>query len=66
MQEPKQKRAPVTEFFFWPRGNAWENLEAALMAKPWIPEEYVFALQQICGGEHDLTTTPAAGPSPKF
>jgi 30S ribosomal protein 3 len=30
--------SPLTEFFFWPRKDAWEELKAAIEARPWVSE----------------------------
>ncbi|KAL4430565.1 hypothetical protein ABPG77_005805 [Micractinium sp. CCAP 211/92] len=41
------QRSPVTEYFFWPRKDAWEELKAALDARSWIGErEKVLLLNQ--------------------
>ena len=34
---PQGQRAPLTEYYMWPRKDAWEELKAALEAKPWVP-----------------------------
>lgn len=32
----QEQKAPVTEFFFWPKGDAWEQLNVALESKKWV------------------------------
>ncbi|KAL4436950.1 hypothetical protein ABPG75_004089 [Micractinium tetrahymenae] len=41
------QRSPVTEYFFWPRKDAWEELKASLDSRSWIGErEKVLLLNQ--------------------
>mmetsp|Transcript_9906 Transcript_9906/g.22453 ORF Transcript_9906/g.22453 Transcript_9906/m.22453 type:complete len:202 (-) Transcript_9906:112-717(-) len=35
---PNERRLPVTEFFYWPRTDAWLELKAQLDGMPWISE----------------------------
>lgn len=44
----KGHRSPVTEYFFWPRKDAWEELKAALEARPWIGERSKVLLLNRC------------------
>lgn len=46
---PLLQVSPLTEFFFWPRKDAWEELRLALEARPWISErDKVCALESVC------------------
>ena len=48
-------RSPLTEYFFWPRKDAWEELKSALEAKPWVSERSAADLS--CPLQHVLLPT---------
>lgn len=42
------KSLPVTEYFFWPRSDAWDDMRVSLKSKPWISSnELVLILNQL-------------------
>nr|WKT08363.1 hypothetical chloroplast RF65 [Mesostigma viride] len=43
-QVTNRGNSPITEYFFWPRKDAWEELKDALANKPWISYDESIAL----------------------
>lgn len=42
------KTIPLTEYFFWPRNDAWEDMRLELLNRPWISKnESILVLNQI-------------------
>lgn len=42
------KVLPVTEYFFWPRSDAWDEMRICLKSKSWISaNDLVFILNQL-------------------
>ncbi|PSC70211.1 putative chloroplast RF65 [Micractinium conductrix] len=69
------QRSPVTEYFFWPRKDAWEELKATLDTRGWIGErEKVLLLNTTTEvinywqdeNKHSLEEARAAFPGCKF
>ena len=47
-QKIGEKTTPLTEYFFWPQKDAWEEMKNFLESKPWITQaESVILLNQI-------------------
>ena len=39
---------PITEYFFWPRSDAWDEMRLCLKSKSWIsPNDLVLILNQL-------------------
>lgn len=42
------KLLPITEYFFWPRSDAWDEMRVCLKSKAWIsPNDLVLILNQL-------------------
>jgi 30S ribosomal protein 3 len=42
--------APLTEYFIWPRSDAWEDLKVSLESRPWVGDaEKVQLLNRLTG-----------------
>lgn len=42
--------APLTEYFIWPRSDAWEDMKGCLESKPWVGDaEKVALLNRLTG-----------------
>lgn len=47
-QKIGDKSTPITEYFFWPQKDAWEDMKNVLENIQWIdPSESIFLLNQI-------------------
>lgn len=47
-QKVAEKTSPVTEYFFWPRKDAWEEMKLDLETKPWITKsDSISLLNQV-------------------
>lgn len=42
------KSFPITEYFFWPRSDAWDEMRVCLKSKAWISSnEVIYVLNQL-------------------
>lgn len=47
-QKVAERTSPVTEYFFWPRKDAWEEMKLDLENKPWISKaDSILLLNQV-------------------
>nr|ALP86101.1 putative ribosomal protein 3 [Phacus orbicularis] len=47
-QNVNGKIIPVTEYFFWPRNDAWEDMRLELLTRSWVSKnESILILNQI-------------------
>nr|ABB02356.1 Ycf65 [Lepocinclis spirogyroides] len=43
-----ERSIPITEYFFWPRSDAWDDMRICLKSKTWIsPTDLVSILNQL-------------------
>lgn len=45
--------SPLTEYFVWPRKDAWEELKVSLERRPWISDIEKIRLLNRCGAAGD-------------
>ena len=43
-QKLGETTSPITDYFFWPRKDAWEELKNQLETKPWISQHEAITL----------------------
>ena len=47
-QRVGDKTLPLTEYFFWPQKDAWEEIKVFLESKPWISSnDAIYLLNQV-------------------
>ena len=47
-QNVEHKSIPITEYFFWPRNDAWEDMRLELLTRSWISKnESILLLNEI-------------------
>lgn len=47
-QNVNGKTLPLTEYFFWPRNDAWEDIRLELLTRSWVSKnESILILNQI-------------------
>jgi 30S ribosomal protein 3 len=40
--------APLTQYFIWPRADAWEEMKISLESRPWVEDaDKVFLLNRL-------------------
>lgn len=54
-------QSPLTEYFVWPRRDAWDELRVALEARPWITDRDRIVLLNRLTEVINFWQEPAAG-----